>query len=157
MPSKNPKAQMKQREGIDQQVTGTDIAGKEDNLQELPSLICMITRKEISVVIKKQKLQLNKDDMTVRTQKIGEVEEALCYMDSQITKLETAKKQLRKENDELDEKAEWLENYSRTDSIQVCDLTADIEMGNLTSYMSPLFKELFNDKVLLEPEVENVY
>lgn len=106
MPPRKTKARTEKSETVDEQVTAMDIAGKENNQQELSSSIRMM-REEISGVIDKLQPQLNalKEDVSVCSRKIGDVEEAFCNMDSRITKLETANKLLRKENDELKEKA----------------------------------------------------
>ena len=73
-------------------------------------------------------------------------------MDSWTTNSETAIQLLHKENDELKEKAERLENHSRKYSLQEFGLSADVEKGNLTICMPAHFKELFKDKLLLELE-----
>lgn len=147
MPPKKSKAQSKQGDEVIQQVGTSDMAGGEDNTHELPALIRAVIREEISVVL--DKLNDLTEDISVCTRKLGEVDETLSNMDSRITKLESVCEGLRK--------AERLEIHSRKYNLRVYGLTSDIEKGNPTSYMSALFKELFQDKVQSEPEVENAH
>ncbi len=151
------KEQSEKSAADDQQVNITaSIAGKEDKQQDLPSLIRSIMREEIREVINTLQPQLNalKTDISVCSGKIGDVEDTLCKMDSRISTLEKSNELLRKENDELKEKAERLESYSRKCNIRIRGLTKDVEKGYPTKYMATLLREMFKDKVTLEPEVE---
>lgn len=107
----------RERETVYTQLTAVDMDCKEENLQELPSLIRMIVRDEISAARDELQLQLNalQEDISVCvcSRKIGDVEEALCNIDTRIRKLVTVNELLREEDDELKEKVERLESHSR--------------------------------------------
>ncbi|CAM4735620.1 unnamed protein product [Leuciscus chuanchicus] len=157
MPPKKRKAQTKHGEvDLAQQVIATDMTAKEANMEELTSLIRRIMREELDEAINGLQPQLNavKEQVLVCATKIGEIEASLCSFDSRITKLEGVNESLRKDNDELKEKTERLESHNRKYNVLVMGLTSDVEKGNPTSYMSQLLKELFSDKLQLEPEVE---
>lgn len=157
MPPKKRKAQTKHGEVVlAQQMIATDMTAKEANLEELISLIRRIMREELDEAINRLQPQLNavKEQVLVCATKIGEIEASLCNFDSRITKLEGVNESLRKDNDELKEKTERLESHNRKYNVRVMGLTSDVEKGNPTSYMSQLLKELFSDKLQLEPGVE---
>lgn len=124
--------------------------------QQLSELIRTIMREEIGVVLNKLQPQLDglKEDISVCSRKVGNIEEALSDLDRRVMKLETANEQLRKTNSELREKVESLESHSRRYNLRVFGLTKDAEKGNPTSYMNNLFMELFKDKIQTEPVVE---
>lgn len=157
MPPKKRKAQTKHGEVVlAQQMIATDMTAKEANMEELTSLIRRIMREELDEAINRLQPQLNavKEQVLVCATKIGEIEASLCNFDSRITKLEGVNESLRKDNDELKEKTERLESHNRKYNVRVMGLTSDVEKGNPTSYMSQLLKELFSDKLQLEPGVE---
>lgn len=152
MPPKKKKIQTKTGEvDFDQQVRA-DMAANEASTEELTSLIRKIMREELDDAINRLQPQLNivKAEVAKSANKICEMEDSLCSLDNRITKLES----LRKDNNELKEKSERMESHSRKHNIRVIGLTSGVEKGNPTSYMSVLLKELFRDKLQLEPEVE---
>lgn len=127
------------------------MAGAQD-VKELSELIRSIMREEISVVV--TKLDTITEDISACARRLDEVDETLSKMDSRITALEKACESLRKTNAELKDRAERLETHSRKYNLRVLGLPAEIEKGNPINYMNTLFKELFKDKLMAEPEVE---
>lgn len=127
------------------------MAGEQD-AKELSELIRSIMREEISVVV--TKLDAITEDISACIQRLDAVDETLSEMDGRITVLETACESLHKANAALKEKAERLETQSRRCNLRVFGVPDEIEKGNPTSYMNSLFKELFKDKLMAEPEVE---
>lgn len=71
-----------------------------------------------------------------------------------IFALEKSNEMLRREYDDVKDKAEKLESYSRKCNIRVHGLIKDVEKGHPTKYMGDLLSEMFKDKVTLDPEVE---
>ena len=144
------RAHTAQTEGSDaggEQVT-VNMEGKDAN-KDLPSLIRTIFREEIGVVLDKLQPQLNalKEDVSECASKIVHVEEALCNMDIRLEQLEKLNGVLREDNEQLKQKAEKLEKYSRRSNVRVFGLTTGVERGNPTSYMAELLLEMFKDKL----------
>lgn len=146
--------------GLAEQVPETEMAvGKDINMQELSELIRIIIREEINAAVDKLQPQLDavKKDMFECSNKVAAMEETLGHMDSRVTALEFANESLRKENTDLKEKADRLENHSRKYNIRILGLTRDTEKGNPTSFVSALLNDLFKDKLHRAPEVENAH
>ncbi|KAK9976729.1 hypothetical protein ABG768_021934 [Culter alburnus] len=143
-----------------EQVPEIDMAaGKDINMQELSELIRTIIREEINAAVDKFQLQLDvvKKDMAECSNKVAAMEETLDHMESRVTALEFANESLRKENTNLKEKADRLENNSQKYNIRILGLVRDTEKGNPTSFVSALFNDLFKDKLHRAPEVENAH
>ncbi|KAJ0037232.1 hypothetical protein NL108_018510 [Boleophthalmus pectinirostris] len=157
MPTKKTKIHSKPDEekgevGTQQDGAHDAATGVQNSWNELADLIRTIIREEIRVVV--SQLNTIKDDISSCTQKLLEVDNVLSTMDKRITKLEKACEELHKANLELKGKAQRLEMHSRKYNVRVFGLAEDIEKDNPTHYMSRLFKELFEEKLQSEPEVE---
>lgn len=146
--------------GLAEQVPEINMAaGKDINMQELSELIRIIIREEINAAVDKLQPQLDvvKKDMAECSNKIVAMEEMLDHMEIRFTALEVANKSWRKENTDLKEKADCLENHSRKYNIRILGLVRDTEKGNPTSFVSDLLTDLFKDKLHRAPEVENAH
>lgn len=161
MSKKKTRSQTKLRElGLAEQVSQIDMAaGKDINMQELSELIRIIIREEINAAVDKLQPQLDvvKKDISECSNKVSVIEEALDHMETRVAALESANESLRKENTDLKEKADRLENHSRKYNIRILGLVRDIEKGNPTSFVSALLNDLFKDKLHRAPEVENAH
>lgn len=132
---------------------------KDINSVELSALIRTIIREEINAAFSKLQPQLDavKEEMKACCSKVADMEEAFNRMETRVAALETANATLGKDNKDLKEKADRLENYSRKFNIRIIGLTPNAEKGNPTSYVSALFNDLFKDKLQRAPEVENAH
>lgn len=158
MPSKKTRSQTKTSDiSQAEQVTVIDMA--EGVNAELSVLIRTIIREEINAAVDKLQPQLDglKTDLIECTKKVAVLEKSVSCMESRVLDLEMDKERLHKENKDLKDRADRLENYSRKYNLRILGLTTDIEKGNPTSYMSALFQELFKDKLQYMPEVESAH
>uniref|UniRef100_A0A672I4Q0 L1 transposable element RRM domain-containing protein n=1 Tax=Salarias fasciatus TaxID=181472 RepID=A0A672I4Q0_SALFA len=142
---------------IDPAVCEHDMAGL--NMEELSALIRSIIREEINAVMGKLQPQLDamKKDISDCSDKFAALEESTNCLETRVSALEEVNETLRKENKELREKADRLENHSWKYNIRILGLPPNVEKGNPTSYVAALMNEIFRDKLQQIPEVENVH
>lgn len=152
--------------GLDSPVlTAAQVPVKQMDKKEMSELIRSIIREELKVHMDELQPQLNSIKLDVKScaEKVTGMETALSSQSDQINELERECGALRKicktlqqDNQELREKTDRLEGYSRRFNIRVFGLDKGVEGDNATEYMSALLRDVFRGQRKLPgpPDVE---
>jgi len=126
------------------------------NKVELAALIRAIIKEEIKEAINNLQPQFDVLKLGLKDckDKLVDVESGLSGMHDRMDEAERVCKALQKENKDLKDKIEKLENHSRRFNLRVFGLDKDVEKGKPTEFMESLFNEVFKDKLPCTPEVE---
>ena len=116
-----------------------------------------IIRDEVAAEMVRHKQQLDTLTTTVTEQgtTLATVESSLSSLTDRVSDLESENELLRKDNVKQNAKIEKIEKNSRCHNVRVCGLENGVELGNPTSYMNALFRDIFKQTELpQEPAVE---
>ena len=146
-------------------LTAAQVPVKEMDKKEMSELIRSIIREELKAHMDELQPQHNSIKLDVKScaEKVTGMETVLSGQSDQINELDRECGTLRKicnalqqENQELKDKTERLEGYSRRFNLRVFGLDRDVEGDNATEYMSALLRDVFTGQRNLPgpPDVE---
>ena len=142
---------------IDPEVLGQLIQKAIRKEFESESGLKKIIRDEVAAEMVRHKQQLDTLNTTVTEQgtTLATVAASLSSLTDRVSDLESENELLRKDNVKQNAKIEKIEKNSRCHNVRVCGLENGVELGNPTSYMNALFRDIFKQTELpQEPAVE---